>query len=592
LDVKCPVASTLDVNSEDHASDDEISPDKFNRSQVDPSDAVVDVAGLDGPDTPSSSSSSLAGDVAEKVPSLSAERQDSRASSKASSHANFRNRWEDATAALKASEYRLQEKDIEASELHGRLEEIAFKGQQAVAEHELAKRAVQDQQEQLAALESLTGSLRDEMTQHQLAQNVKDIDGNFIAEYRGLEEALRTAKEHTSELHAQLEDKDYAMQIMSEACAEDGGEPVGIREARRLRSECAELQVELQEASASDKNSGAPTTQLPPRILEKEAGGFSAFVEESTRRLPPAIQEEEEEDENAKPGTTTSRQTAMFGTNSDISQEPWSPTADFVADRQPSFANEDVARTASASSRGSPLNDFREAIADVAPDGMRFAPPQRVAGTDADELEGLREQLAYERQQLAAERQQLASERAAYADAREEAERTTQALAEANDGGSDVERLRMELTEEAAKSRRLLEHALRAEESRRRLLLELSKDAGADADFAALAKVIGRAAKAIATISREAPLVPLDEPPKRSTAAKAAVAGPSSTRRTLGALPAVPQQPPQQHSAASSPTPPDKPSLRQLPPVPPVPTIGQKLEEEPPANADAGAELL
>jgi len=70
----------------------------------------------------------------------------------------------------------------------------------------------------------------------------------------------------------------------------------------------------------------------------------------------------------------------------------------------------------------------------------------------------------------------------------------------------DADGLRAALAEEKAKSRRLGEHALRAEQSRRQLLHQLAEVAETEVDLEALAKVAGRAAKSIAIIGHEAPM--------------------------------------------------------------------------------------
>merc|ERR1712060_274447 len=115
-------------------------------------------------------------------------------------------------------------------------------------------------------------------------------------------------------------------------------------------------------------------------------------------------------------------------------------------------------------------------------------------------------------------REALAIEEAACAAAREEVEEARRVSREACGGSSgsrskvvqessadDVDHLRVALSEEIAKSRRLGEHGLRAEQSRRRLLHELAEEVNAEDDLIELAKVVGRAARAISTISRHAP---------------------------------------------------------------------------------------
>ncbi|CAJ1348914.1 unnamed protein product, partial [Effrenium voratum] len=113
-------------------------------------------------------------------------------------------------------------------------------------------------------------------------------------------------------------------------------------------------------------------------------------------------------------------------------------------------------------------------------------------------------------------RRALISEEAACAQAKAELEAQLQA-AEASEAGS----LRRRLAEEKAKSRALGERAIRSERHRQKLLEEIVEDGQMDVEFASLVKAVGRTAKAIGAISREAPRLsklaqaPLTEVPAR-----------------------------------------------------------------------------
>lgn len=77
-----------------------------------------------------------------------------------------------------------------------------------------------------------------------------------------------------------------------------------------------------------------------------------------------------------------------------------------------------------------------------------------------------------------------------------------------SDVAHELQLAKRALADEEAKSRRLCEHALRAEQSRRSLyheILEDYKSTDKDADLMKLAQLVGRAAKAIAAVSAVAP---------------------------------------------------------------------------------------
>jgi len=100
----------------------------------------------------------------------------------------------------------------------------------------------------------------------------------------------------------------------------------------------------------------------------------------------------------------------------------------------------------------------------------------------------------------------LAVEETACASAKEEAHCAKRDLAD-----SEVGHLRLELSEEVATSRRLCLHAIRAEEARRHVLQALEAESATEMDpagtgGAAVLELAGRAARAVASISRIAPL--------------------------------------------------------------------------------------
>jgi len=77
-----------------------------------------------------------------------------------------------------------------------------------------------------------------------------------------------------------------------------------------------------------------------------------------------------------------------------------------------------------------------------------------------------------------------------------------------SDVARELQRAQRALADEEAKSRRLCEHALRAEQSRRSLYHEIMEDCKVtdkDTDLVKLAHLVGRAAKAIAAVSAAAP---------------------------------------------------------------------------------------
>jgi len=130
------------------------------------------------------------------------------------------------------------------------------------------------------------------------------------------------------------------------------------------------------------------------------------------------------------------------------------------------------------------------------------------------EIRSMRNQVYAERSDLqAAFREELSQEQAMCKRAQEELRDAKLSLdATISQGAAedrDLERhLEQELAEEVQRSRRLAEHAWRAEEGRHRLLCELSEAVEFEADLSNLAKQVGRAAKAIAVLTKGVPKAP------------------------------------------------------------------------------------
>mmetsp|Transcript_46269 Transcript_46269/g.82161 ORF Transcript_46269/g.82161 Transcript_46269/m.82161 type:complete len:1130 (-) Transcript_46269:74-3463(-) len=178
-------------------------------------------------------------------------------------------------------------------------------------------------------------------------------------------------------------------------------------------------------------------------------------------------------------------------------------------------------------------------------------------------------EVAHLRAALQSEEEACVEAKAACAEAREEAARgAKRALAAASgaDAGAEageVHQLRRALSDEAAKSRRLCEQALRAEESRRRLLQEMLEDSQAEVDVVQLAKLVGRAAKAIAAVSEVAPVRPAEQVPVSGMPATSTPAG--SPPRSASAPEASASQPGSTPQSATIRTPQRLPCLPGLP---------------------------
>eukprot|EP00971_Amphidinium_carterae_P049550 976644-Amphidinium_carterae.1 len=126
----------------------------------------------------------------------------------------------------------------------------------------------------------------------------------------------------------------------------------------------------------------------------------------------------------------------------------------------------------------------------------------------------MRNQVYAERSDLqAAYQEELAQERAKCKTAHEELRDAKQAWEARLSQGAAEERdlqrrLERELAEETERSRRLAEYAWQAEENRNRLLCELSEAVEFESDLSSLAKQVGRAADAMAVLTKGVPKAP------------------------------------------------------------------------------------
>lgn len=434
---------------------------------------------------------------------------------------------------LSRCEQELNDRDEAVSELRQQCERATCEESQIL----LQQTEERELQAALARSAEAAKSLQAELTE--------DLQRQLAGERQvkaDMEQALQSCKEEAFQLTEQLEDKEYALLITSEAAAEQIGdddfgpegarEPVGVREARRLRAECLQLQAELKKAEEEPRGD-CKQTRSPegPRIHSKGTCTFGEASEEgmgsqaSGRLVLPDVA-----------GMPSAR------TDSQADAEDTNP---FGSAGNPFGGEEEEAHTPSELMRPSPSFGSRGVEAALEANSSQFWSPSlshmqpRASSPSFAESPMLMHELA----DLRAE---LNSEELACSKAREEALGAQEALREGIKGKSaeseDIHRLRQALSEESAKSRRLGEHAMRAEESRRRLLHELAEGATADADLLALAKVLGRAAKAISTITKEAPLLPPDDPPPRPEA--------HTGHRAAVAVPTITVEPPQSPKAA------------------------------------------
>mmetsp|Transcript_136817 Transcript_136817/g.354978 ORF Transcript_136817/g.354978 Transcript_136817/m.354978 type:complete len:1326 (+) Transcript_136817:94-4071(+) len=451
-----------------------------------------------------------------------------------------------------------------------------------------------------------------------------------------LQKALHRALADKAELSEKLADAEYALQITSEAAAEDSDdsatEHVGIREARRLKMECAALESQLRQVSPHKRNTA--DFGIPDSTRQADSAA-SPQVWNTVQQLRAELAGREE-----PPSATAIHATPSFAVPGGVTELEHRASADSMGDlssaakpsvsstltfapptRNWSLSMRDVeggVTSETCRDEGNPFEEDAESQADVEhvdainpfagefenchSEGTRslvaiHANPFGSDAKDDDTKEDVGS-VAYPLKtgsnsaiqrspepshgesprvtsdsreieqrsspshrtkvtpsfgssddstvpvELARLRGVLSVEEAACAEAREEAREARRALKEANvvdNDDDEVTQLRRALAEETAKSNRLGKHALRAEESRRRLLHELAEDAEAEADLVALAKVLGRAAKAIATISHEAPMqLPEEQPvalatPRACTPPASVPPGPR-----LGRLPSMP----------------------------------------------------
>mmetsp|Transcript_34127 Transcript_34127/g.76189 ORF Transcript_34127/g.76189 Transcript_34127/m.76189 type:complete len:651 (-) Transcript_34127:9-1961(-) len=101
-------------------------------------------------------------------------------------------------------------------------------------------------------------------------------------------------------------------------------------------------------------------------------------------------------------------------------------------------------------------------------------------------------------------RDEICSQSASCAETLEEVREVNRKRLEEASLDSASQKLEHQLSEEVERSRRFGEQTLHAEESRRRLLHELAESVQVEADITAVASLMGRAARSVAVITREA----------------------------------------------------------------------------------------
>eukprot|EP00439_Symbiodinium_sp_Y106_P060242 s4885_g8.t2 len=274
---------------------------------------------------------------------------------------------------------------------------------------------------------------------------------------RGLEEALAQAegtvaeatqelassKRELVDLRERFEDVEYALQIASEAAAEDGGVdgPVGVREARRLREECLALQAELahaQVAQAQEQVEGAPGVRTHRKTADFGEGGPLKELEglNHSAVVKMVSIEEEPEDQASKddaffsPVEDASEKSRGEGRDRAVSFAP--PLRVKVEDATTSDRNpfeDDSASEETAHGEESPVM-----IAGHIPSGggsfgtpSGIMPAAATATSTQDKTARLQEQLSKEVVEL---RQALRSEEAACAAERTKAEASASAVVE------------------------------------------------------------------------------------------------------------------------------------------------------------------
>lgn len=333
---------------------------------------------------------------------------------------------------------------------------------------------------------------------------------------------LGAARIEVAELAAQLDDAKFELEIASEAAAEDGeagGELPGLTQALHFRRECQEMRAELMQHGGRMPMVHTPSFRgneaKKNQICEVGGESSSASPASSARRS------------QSSPGRSSPSR--LRGLDSfapplrfaAVAEGPESPSA-LALSIGPRCPSKESVR---CSSKESLVSRSR-----LSEDTPSFGQGSEVGiATLAAQITVLKRELHSEEEACAQARQKTHTEEEACAQAREAKQASHGSKAQQLDRSlaDEAARLRLALSEEVAQSRRLGKQALRAEESRRQLLHELAKDAETEADLEDLARVVGRAAKAIAAISREAP------PMVEGASPPAAVRGPSR-------LPALP----------------------------------------------------
>eukprot|EP00439_Symbiodinium_sp_Y106_P057058 s4885_g8.t1 len=348
---------------------------------------------------------------------------------------------------------KLETQDVQAQ---AQLEEL----REELCKAEAAQESGEKHQEHLAAeLQSSKLALAEltaRLEEADLAQKAT-LEAEAPPPCRGLEEALAQAegtvaeatqelassKRELVDLRERFEDVEYALQIASEAAAEDGGVdgPVGVREARRLREECLALQAELahaQVAQAQEQVEGAPGVRTHRKTADFGEGGPLKELEglNHSAVVKMVSIEEEPEDQASKddaffsPVEDASEKSRGEGRDRAVSFAP--PLRVKVEDATTSDRNpfeDDSASEETAHGEESPVM-----IAGHIPSGggsfgtpSGIMPAAATATSTQDKTARLQEQLSKEVVEL---RQALRSEEAACAAERTKAEASASAVVE------------------------------------------------------------------------------------------------------------------------------------------------------------------
>jgi len=326
-------------------------------------------------------------------------------------------------------------------------------------------------------------------------------------------EELASSREEVAQLSARIEDLDFALQIASEAAAEDSS--CAIREACRLRSECRMLEGELGEARETQKSPKTSGVRVHRPTADFGDATELRRLQDGTGSAEMLSIAEEPDDEAFK---------------SPVNTVPSNPFEDMdePSERDPSLRRATAVSFAPPPRAGSDSRNFSEDLWDEtslasedmnvknvdssggcsfgrASGGILPLPETQAVDTSkaketaevAVNTEAPANEAKAEVQRL---RNALISEEAACAEAKAE-------LKEAGSGSdaSEADRLRLLLSQEKAKIRELGARAIRSERHRQKLLEEMVQDGQADVELVSLAKAVGRTVKAISAISKEAP---------------------------------------------------------------------------------------